>query len=152
MQENILKEININLTKPCTILDHTLYQTLSHLVPNPVTPCTRPYCTFYQTLSHLVPDPANTLYQYTASEGPGKARPNALVISILIDSNDLKISILHQYRKDDLQYLLHKLQEYRNKDPCLWQLFTLQCQKMLSKFIHNLHYDQQDHCQEFSAI
>ena len=43
-------------TKPC----HTLYQTLSHLVPDPGKPCTRPWSTLYQTLEHLLPDPAST--------------------------------------------------------------------------------------------
>ena len=47
---------------PCTRLCHTLYKTLSHLVPDfvklytrIVTPCTRLCHTLYQTLSHLVP-------------------------------------------------------------------------------------------------
>ena len=41
---------------PCTKPCHTLYQALSHLVPNSVAPCTKPCHTLYQVLSHLVPN------------------------------------------------------------------------------------------------
>ena len=41
----------------CTKLCHILYQTLLHLVPDPVIPCTRSCYTLSQTLSFLVPDP-----------------------------------------------------------------------------------------------
>ena len=82
---------------------HTLYHTLSHLVPDFVTPCTRLCHTLYQTLSHLVPDPANTLYQYTAREGPSEARPHA---------SSIKTEIMSGVEKKEKTVLFIILEKY----------------------------------------